>query len=545
VNKLLNKVNQRISLGGAATLLIAASLLGQILGFLRTKMVNANFAAVGNHTTDAYFAAFKIPDFFFFTLAAGALGVAFMPVLAEHMNRNDKKGMWELSSSLLNLLAIVMVVVGVVIFTFAEPLLRYIVAPTLAQRPEQLNDAVFIMRCVAFNPLLFTLSGILTSVQQTFGRFFFYAIAPLFYNASIIISIMIFSSAVGHSGGPGHLGLRGLGIGAAVGAVLQLLIVFLGMYSAGFRYRPVIKWKSSDFRLILRQLPPRSIDQGIDSINSIAETRFANNLGIGNISYYENAFTLHSVPTQLIGTTIATAAFPRLTERVAQGRPDLFRKDFLKVLRAMIWIAMPVVVVSFFARGYLARLIFSHNDAGQIALIFGYLVGAILFRIMYAIISRWFYAQKDTKTPLFVSLFTIALNIFLAYNLSRPVVNGSSYGIAGLAMAQSIVAAVEVLILVSIMVWRDHKLFNIAFWGGLVKILSVTGFSVLATFIMLSFFPLQLKDVGPITLGSKLAAIASVTFFVHITVSSLFGLEEAGIALRRIKKLILMPIKIQ
>jgi putative peptidoglycan lipid II flippase len=249
---------------------------------------------------------------------------------------------------------------------------------------------------------------------------------------------------------------------------------------------------------------------------------------------------LHTVPVQLVGTTVATAAFPRLTERLSSGRPDLFRKDFLMVLRAMIWTMMPIVVICYFARGYLARVIFAEG-VSQITLVFGYLVGAIFFRTIYAIISRWFYAQKDTKTPLFVSLFTIGLNIYLAYKLSQP----DSYGIAGLAMAQSIVAAVEVAILTVIMLIRDHKLFNAEFWNGILKILSVTGFSVLAAFIMLSLLPLNASDVGFITFASKLSAIAGVTFAVHIGVSMLFGLNEARPIIDRIKKFILKPVRVQ
>src|ERR1700722_5286958 len=163
------KRSRRISVGNAAFLLVGSSLLGQILGFLRTKLVNANFSALGPHSTDAYFAAFNIPDFFFFTVAAGALGVAFMPVLSDHLHKGDRNGMWELSASLLNLLAIIMAVVGVVIFIFAKPLVQYLVAPDMT--PAQLSTTVDIMRLLAFNPLLFTITGILTSMQQTMGRF--------------------------------------------------------------------------------------------------------------------------------------------------------------------------------------------------------------------------------------------------------------------------------------------------------------------------------------------------------------------------------------
>src|SRR5579862_1471512 len=93
------KKKSRLSIGNAAALLIATSFAGQLLGFLRTKLVNANFPVAGPHSTDAYFAAFTIPDFFFFTLSAGALSVAFMPVLSDRLYKGDRHGMWELTSS--------------------------------------------------------------------------------------------------------------------------------------------------------------------------------------------------------------------------------------------------------------------------------------------------------------------------------------------------------------------------------------------------------------------------------------------------------------
>lgn len=524
----LTRANKRISLGNAAALLAIAAFMAQLLGILRVKLVNANFSALGPDSTDAFFAAFKIPDFFFFSMAAGALGVAFMPFLADRLAKNDRKGVWELSNSLLNLLALVMLGVGIVILVFAEELIHYIVAPNLS--PEQLHNATTIMRLVAFNPFLFTISGILTSVQQTFGRFFFYAVAPLTYNLSIIVSVYIFKD---------NIGLVGLGVGALAGALIQLFVVGMGFFGLKFRYNAKISWKRPEFKQILRQLPPRSIDQGIDSINSIAETNFARRLGEGNISYYENAFVLHTAPAMLVGTAISTAAFPRMNDRLAQGRSDLFRKDFLQVLRVIIWIIMPITVVTYFARGYLARLIFT-RDAPEIALILGFFAGAIVFRTIYSIVSRWFYAQKDTRTPLFVSLFVIALNIFLAYLLSRP----TAYGIAGLAMAQSIVAAVEVGILFSIMVIRDRKLLDPTFFNGLLKIVSVTGFTVVAAFCMVSILPLDSGDRGFITLSTKLGIITAVTFFVHIGMSSLFGLKEAEPIMRKIKSIVLAPVKI-
>ena len=338
----------------------------------------------------------------------------------------------------------------------------------------------------------------------------------------------------------------GLGIGALAGTVLQLLFVLLGLVGLRFRYLPTFNLASHDFRRVLKNLPPRSIDQGIDSINSIVETNRASTLGRGYITFYENAYTLHLVPIMLIGNTIATAAFPRLNERLAQGRSDLFRRDFLMILRAMIWIIMPVAIVTFFGRAYFARLIYK-NIAPEIALILGFLVGAVVFRTLYAIISRYFYAQKDTRTPLYVSIFAIALNVFLVFTLVKAYggAQNPEQAITGLAIAQSVVAAVEVFILLLVMVWRDKLTFTVDFWSGVLRTISVSGFTILTTYTLVSLIPLEATDRGFVVLSSKILAIIIPTFVVHISLSSLFGMEEAQSVMRKIKQIALKPVKIQ
>mgnify|MGYP001104493483 FL=1 len=236
------KITKRISLPGAATLLVMTMLVAQLLGFLRTTLVNGKFPLVGANSTDVYFAAFKIPDFFFYVLAAGVLSVVLIPVLSEHMTKYDRKGVWELSNSLMNLMALITFVVGILILIFAENLM-HVVAPNLS--PEQLANATAILRLIAFNPLFFTLSGILTSTQQVFGRFFFFAITPIVYNLSIIASIFIFESS---------LGLVGLGVGALMGGILQLACAFIGVIGLGFHWRPIIDFNNVDFIRILKQL---------------------------------------------------------------------------------------------------------------------------------------------------------------------------------------------------------------------------------------------------------------------------------------------------
>lgn len=520
------KIAKKISLPGTATLLVITMAFAQLLGFLRTMLINGNFPLIGDESTDAFFAAFKIPDLFFYILAAGVLSVVLIPILSEHMTRHDRKGMWELSNSIMNLLAIFMLVIGVLILIFAEQLM-HVVAPNLT--PAQLENGTAIMRLVAFNPLFFTLSGILTSTQQVFGRFFFFAITPLVYNLTIIASIFLFKDS---------LGLVGLGVGALAGGLLQFLVALIGVVGLNYHWRPRIRFDRDFFRVV-KQLPARSIDQGIDSVNSIVETNRARALGEGFVSAYENAFTLHTAPILLIGSSISTAAYPRLSERLAQKRPDLFRKDFRSVLHVLMWLALPTVVIAYFCRGYLARLIFKRGSP-EIALILGFLAIAIFFRIVYTLLSRYFYAHKDTNTPLIISVFAIALNIILVFALARP----DAYGAAGLAIAQSIVSASEVLIIGAVIATRDKKIFNKEFLHSTVRLISVTGFTIVAAFMMVQLLPLNLDDTGFFLLGSKLGAIIFVTFAVHIIVSAFYGIDEGKNVLRKIKNFIYRPLKV-
>lgn len=522
---------KRVSLGNIAALLMVIGFVGQLLGFLRVTLINANFSSAGADNAGVFFAAFNIPDLFFYVIAAGALGVTVMPFLSDRLQKGDRRGMWNLSNSIMNLLGLITLVVGIMLFIFADPLIRGLFG---GLTPEQQDNAVATMRWLSLNPFLFTISGILASAQQTLGRFFFFAIAPLSYNLMIIISIYIFRHT--------SIGIVGLGIGACVGAILQLLVICVGLIGAKYKWQPYIAWRNTEFRTMLRQVPPRSLDQGADQVQSVVETSLASHIGGANaIAYYTNAYILHTAPILLLGTAISTAAFPRMNERLSQGKYDLFRKEFLRILRALIWLTLPVVVISYFGRGYLSRIIFK-NFAPEIALIFGFLAAAILFRTIYTIISRWFYAQKDSVTPLIVSIFTIALNILLAFVLSRR----DSYGLAGLALAQSIVATVEVAILSLIMVIRDRKLFDRKFISGVWRTVSITGFSMLAGSTMVALFPLEADDTG-LAAFMKLSLITVVTFGVHIGLSSLFGLEEVRPFFRRVRKLaklVLRPIRL-
>lgn len=524
---LFKRPEKRLSIGSAAFLLAGFSLAGTVLGLVRVSLINSNY--FNQFSTDAYFAAFKIPDFIFFALASGALAVAFMPVLSERLTKSGRPASWKLTSSIINTLALLSFILSIFIMIFAPQ----IVGVLFHFQDEQRDLCAAIMRIIAVNPFLFSISTVLTTAQQAVGRFFFFALAPLIYNASIIVGILLFRDT---------LGIIAPAVGVAIGAILQLIVAAIGMLGLNFKYTWGID-RSPDYKEVMKALPARSVDQGIDYINSIFETRFASNLArngqFGAVSNFENAMLLHNAPVMLIGIAISSAAFPRFTERIAQGRPDLFRKEFLQVIRAMLWISLPVVVVTFFGHEYLARLI-AKRENQEIATILQYLVVAILFRTLYAAISRWFYAQKDTKTPLFVSFFTIGFNIFLAYNLSQP----DAYGVVGLAISQSIVAFLEVVILGIIMVKKDPKILQKSFVTAVLRIVSTTGFTIVTASVMVTILPLDPNDRG-LTLLVKLGIISATTIMVHVGISWIMRLDEVQPVIAKIKKVILRPLRIQ
>lgn len=544
VRSVVSRANTRLSLQLAAGLLAASSLLSALLGLFRQRLLNGAYAPnpdaglVGYaQGLDAYAVAFIIPDFMFFILVSGALSVTFIPVFNDRLQKGNKKSAWELSTSMVNFMALTTLVSSLLIIIFAEPLVRYVVGPGLDESSRQL--AVSMMRVIAVNPFLFAIATVIASVQQAVGRFTFYALAPAIYNIGIIIGLTVFTNGITIFGVQVFEGgIMGVALGVVLGSIMQLVVSAIGLAGLGFDYRFKIYWKNRGFRQVLGLLPARSFDQGIDYFNSIVETNLASRMAAGSVWFYNQATTLHMVPITMIGVAISTAAFPRMTERLSQGRPDLFRKELQSILRVIIWLSLPTAMIAFFTRGYLVNFIF---NGGQpiVAGLLGILVVAILFRSIYQIASRSFYAQKDTRTPLYISLFTIGLNILLAITFTMSY----NMGIYGLAWAQSIVAAVEVFILFVIMSFRIPNLFDAVFWHALARMTSATGFTAIITYASVKVFELAATDQSFLATFPKFAVIVAISLVSYVAISRLLALSEADPVISKAKSIVFGQVK--
>lgn len=533
--------NTKLSVKSAAIVLASSTLVSALLGLFRDRLLNSYYLGTYPTGIDAYTAAFTIPDFMFFILTSGALSVSFIPVFNQRLAAGNKKSAWELSSSLINLLAILTLISSVLIMIFADPLIRYVVSPGLDESGMIL--AINMTRVIAINPFLFSIATVVTSIQQAVGRFVFYAFAPAIYNVGIIIGITWFTGGINLFGVQlFEGGIMGVALGVILGAVLQLIVSLIGLFGLGMDYDFKIKWKNQGFRTILRLLPARSLDQGIDYVNGIVNTNLSSRMGAGAVRSFNQASALHQMPVNLIGVAISTAFFPKLTEELGNGDKKEFNETFRQALRMITWIALPVSVIAFFGRGYVTSFIsnIGNNDSnGTIASILGTLCVAIFARSVFHIASRGFYAYQDTKTPFVVSIVAIGLTIGLSVWFYL-----AGWGVDGLGFAQSIGALVEIIILLYILQRRSKReLLDMAFWRGIMRMLFATTIAGCVAFSMTKFVPLMVTDTSLVITIPKFLLISSVSFMAYLAASYFLNLKEAKPIFNYFKKILFRNIK--
>ncbi len=539
VRSTVTKINQRLNVKLAATIMASSTLLSSLLGFFRDRLLNSAYMPSKNGVLagypvglDAYTAAFMVPDFMFAVLVSGALSVTFIPVFNERWVKGNKQSAWQISSSMINFMALITMVASVLIIIFADPLMKYLIAPGLSESGHAL--AVSMMQVIAVNPFIFAVAAVIASIQQAVGRFMFCALAPMLYNVGIIIGTVWFTGGVNLFGWQiFDGGIMGVALGVVLGSFLQLIVSAVGLAGLGFDYNFKIYWRNKGFRKVLSLLPARSVDQGMDYVVSLVEVNLASRLADGTVRAYQQALTLHMMPINLIGVAISNAAFPQLTEHLGEGRNDLFQKDLRSLLRIIFWMALPVSVVIFFTRGYVVHFI-SNGGVPLIAGILGCLVVAILFRTIYHMAARAFYARQDTKTPLYISIFSITLNIILAIVLSMVL----KMGAYGLAWAQSTVAVLEVVVLLAVMNRQMPKLFDMTFVRAIFKMILAGIVTGVVCYIGVLVLPFRYHDDSFFSAFPKFVIISMVSFGAYAVASKWLKLPEIDPILARLKKVL-------
>ena len=530
-------VNSKLSIKSATIILASSTLASALLGIFRDRLLNSYYLDTYKTGIDAYTAAFTIPDFMFFILTSGALAVSFIPVFNQRLITGNKKSAWELSSGILNLMALVTLVASILIMIFADPLVRYVVGPGLDESGTIL--AINMMRVIAINPFLFSISTILCSIQQAVGRFVFYALAPALYNVGILVGITVFTGGINIFGWQiFEGGIMGVALGVVFGAVLQVIVSLIGLFGLGFDYTFKINWKNQGFRTILKLLPARSLDQGIDYANSIVSTNLSSRMGAGSLRSFQQASSLHQMPVNLIGVAISTAFFPKMTEETGDGKDEKFYETFRTALRTITWITLPVAAITYFSRGYVVNFIKNGGDR-TIADVLSTLIIAIFAHSIFHIASRGFYAKQNTKTPFIVSIFSIGATIALSVLFYKM-----DLGVTGLGWAQSIGALAEIIILLTILqIQSKGKILDKAFWSGFLRMLITTVATGFVAYFMTKLLPLRATDNSFLSTFPKFCIIAIASMISYLIFSYLLKLSEVRPIVDKVKKIVFRNLK--
>ncbi|HAW71448.1 MAG TPA: murein biosynthesis integral membrane protein MurJ [Firmicutes bacterium] len=416
----------------AAGMIMILILLSRVLGFVRETLMGRLFSRM---ETDAFFAAFVIPDLMYYLLVGGALSAAFIPVFSGYLSKGEEKEAWEAGSTFINTTVSALIILTILGMIFS-PLLPAIVAPGF--EGEKLSLLIRLTRMM-FPAVCFTaMAGLLMGVLHSYQHFFAPALGPNIYNIFIIAGAALLGR---------QYGVGGMAVGVVVGAVSNFLTQLIFLKKKRQFYRPIFNWSHPGFRRMLALMLPAVIGLSVTQINLAVNNALASELAEGSITALRFANRLIQLPLGIFATAISTAFFPTMTRQAASGDMTSFKDTFARSLRFIFFITLPSAVGLIVLRQPIVALLFEggaftaeHTAATAYALVF-YSVG-LAAHAAIQIIPRAFYALQDTITPMFVGIGAVVINIVLNFAFLKF----SNLAHGGLALAFSISGILNMLV---------------------------------------------------------------------------------------------------
>lgn len=412
---ILNKEYQVVM--SAAFMIGFFSFLSKILGLIRNRIFAGEFGA--GDTLDIYFAAFRIPDFIYNLLIIGVLGSVFIPVFAEYLARGKKEA-WRFANNVLTVFAAGVAIFSIVAIIFAPQIISLIAFGFDAQKQQA---TVALTRIMFLSPLLLGISSIIGSILQTNKMFFSFAVAPVFYNIGIILGAVFFVD---------FFGIIGLAIGVALGAFLHLIINLLPLLHLGFKFRPVFDLTHPGLRKVFWLSLPRTVGLAAYQLNFIVITALASAVSAGSISVFNFANDLQYVPIGIVALSFVTAVFPALSSSWAEGDVKGFLDELYLSVNQILFLVIPISIFLILERAQIVRVIlgygaFSWEDTRLTAAALGAFAISIFAQSLIPLFSRAFYAISDTKTPVFINVVCVFINIFLSFWFLRLMDGGGQF----------------------------------------------------------------------------------------------------------------------
>ncbi|MHB8645949.1 MAG: murein biosynthesis integral membrane protein MurJ [Thermomicrobiales bacterium] len=429
-------VQARAAMGRAVAVVGLAFIANRVLGLLRDVIIAGKFGTRAD--LDAYYAAFRIPDFLFLVIASGAFGAAFIPIFTGLLERDEETAAWVLASSTLNTAFYALSVLSAIGFFLAGPLVRTVVAPGLTTAQQHL--ATDLTRILLLQPLFLGLGGAAMGILNARHRFLWPALAPVTYNLGIIFGALVLAP---------RYGVKGLAYGVVIGAVGHFLTQ-LPALARVMRYYPVVSLHVPGMRQVGALLIPRMFGQAVFALNFVIVTNFASRLGEGRVSGFQYGYTLFLLPHGVFALSAATVLFPTLSHLAGAGDWGEFRTQYAGTLRNVLFFVVPASAALIVLRTAIPEAIyqlgaFNSTSTTLTATALGALATGLIAYAVVEIVTRAFYALQDTRTPVIAGVLTIALNLPLSWVLSKV------FGLGGLGLGLAITTWLEMTILLVVL----------------------------------------------------------------------------------------------
>lgn len=421
----------------AGVVVVAGVVLSRLVGWLRTAVFYAEFSG-HSANLDSFYAAFRIPDTLFQLVAAGAVGSALVPVASALLARGEPERARRLIATIANLMILALIPLAVLVWVAAPSIVAAIFPDP---DPAQVELRIGLTRLMLLSPMFLALGAVMTAGLNSIGIFGAPAMAPNVYNIAIIVCALALTP---------FLGIYALAIGVVVGAGGHVLTQATAVRRAGL-YSAEIHIHDPAVMETLKLMAPRALGLGVTQLVFLVNTFFAVSLtDKGALSQYNGAFTALQIPVGLIGVPLGIVLLPPLSQAVARGDKERFRRLVDQSLRLLLFVVVPLTGFMLVLAAPTIAFLYQHgafnaDDAARMTPIYEVFLLGLVAHVLIALLAPIFYAGKDTRTPVTAALLAVAVDVVAA------VVLFPSMHLTGLALAIGLGAWAEVILLVVLM----------------------------------------------------------------------------------------------
>ncbi len=501
----------------ASLLLIFTLSLSNILGLLRDHLL-ARY--INTNNLDVYFAAFRVPDLVFNCLILGAIFSALVPIFSNYKNKGETKEAWYIVNTVLNIAVIAMIISALIMY-FILPHIMHLLVSNFPE--EKINQTIKLSRILMLTPIFFSASYVISGVLNTYNRFVAYSFAPLVYNLSIIIGIILFGK---------NIGTLGVVYFVVIGSFLHLVIQIPSAIKMGYKYCFTLDYKNKAVKKIITLMLPRTIGLSANQILLLVYTSIASSLAAGSVSAFNFANNIQTVPTVVFGGSLATAVFPTLTSAASDSDHNKYCRYLNKTIRTISYTLIPFSVLFILLRAQIVRLIlgagfFAWTDTQATAMTLAFFALALLPQGLIPLFARAFYAIKNTKTPMYAGVFSATIGILLAYLLTPY------FKVGGLALAFSVSSYINAILLYYQLAQNTCYKPDKELLLSMLKILFITFITSIVMQLSKHLFSRIVDMTTFVGIFSQTLLVIVSSAIIYLILSKIIRLEELNWAIKR------------